>query len=81
MASSQQDFEQFVRWLHQPDKNTPSSVRKLANLVLRNFDELSQTTRHRSSRSIYLVELMRGALGAAEDNELYSDNYGGRMFE
>ncbi|EJC1073731.1 hypothetical protein KW536_21460 [Vibrio fluvialis] len=69
MASSQQDFEQFVRWLHQPDKNTPSSVRKLANLVLRNFDELSQTTRHRSSRSIYLVELMRGALEAAEDNE------------
>ncbi|HFQ4887499.1 TPA: AAA family ATPase, partial [Vibrio vulnificus] len=69
MASSKQDFEQFVRWLHQPEKNTPSNVRKLANLALSNFDELSQTTRHRSNRSIYLVELMRGALEAAEDNE------------
>ncbi|ARC90860.1 hypothetical protein B6A42_27285 (plasmid) [Vibrio coralliilyticus] len=69
MASSKQDFEQFVRWLHQPEINTPSNVRKLANLALSNFDELSQTTRHRSNRSIYLVELMRGALEAAEDNE------------
>ncbi|TKE86085.1 hypothetical protein FCV53_24695 [Vibrio sp. F12] len=69
MASSERDFEQFVRWLHQPEKNTPSNVRKLANLALNNFDELSQTTRHRSNRSIYLVELMRGALEATEDNE------------
>lgn len=69
MASSKQDFEQFVRWLHQPEKNTPSNVRKLANLALSNFDELSQTTRHRSNRSIYLVELMRGALEVADDNE------------
>lgn len=69
MASSKQDFEQFVRWLHQPDKNTPSSVRKLANLALSNFDELSQTTRHRSNRSVYLVELMRRALEMTVDNE------------
>lgn len=69
MASSKQDFEQFVRWLHQPERNTPSPVRKLANLALRNFDELSQTTRHRSNRSIYLVDLMRGALEATDDNE------------
>lgn len=69
MASSKQDFEQFVRWLHQPKKNTPSEVRKLANLALGNFDELSQTTRHKSRRSIYLTSLMRLELEAAEDNE------------
>lgn len=69
MASSKQDFEQFVRWLHQPEKNTPSNVRKLANLALSNFDELSHTTRHRSNRSIYLTELMRNALEATEDRE------------
>lgn len=69
MASSKQDFEQFVRWLHQPEKNIPSEVRKLANLSLSNFDELSQTARHRSGRSIYLVDLMRNELGATEDNE------------
>ena len=69
MASSKQDFEQFVRWLHQPEKTTPSPVRRLANLALSNFDELSQTTRHRSRRSIYLVEIMRGALEMTDDNE------------
>jgi recombinational DNA repair ATPase RecF len=69
MASSKQDFKQFVRWLHQPEKNTPINVRKLANLALSNFDDLSQTTRHKSSRTIYLANLMRHELEATEDNE------------
>lgn len=59
MASAMQDFGGFVRWLHQPEKEAPADVRRLANLVLANFDVLSGTSRQRSQRSICLVGLMR----------------------
>ncbi|NIL22274.1 AAA family ATPase [Yersinia mollaretii] len=59
MASARQDFERYVQWLYQPDKQVPEDVRRLATLALHNFDELAGTSRQRSQRSIYLVGLVR----------------------
>ncbi|MBK3752823.1 AAA family ATPase [Pseudomonas aeruginosa] len=59
MASARQDFERYVRWLYQPEKQVPEDVRRLATLALQNFDELAGTSRQRSQRSSYLVALVR----------------------
>ncbi|HCH7772319.1 TPA: AAA family ATPase [Pseudomonas aeruginosa] len=59
MASARQDFERYVRWLYQPEKQVPEDVRRLATLALQNFDELAGTSRQRSQRSSYLVGLVR----------------------
>lgn len=59
MASARQDFERYVQWLYQPDKQVPEDVRRLATLALRNFDELAGTSRQRNQRSTYLVGLIR----------------------
>ena len=67
MASARQDFERFVGWLYQPEKHIPSDVRRLAAMVLANFDELAGTSRQRSQRSIYLVELIRRELERTAD--------------
>ncbi|KAB7771155.1 AAA family ATPase [Xanthomonas maliensis] len=62
MASARRDFEGFVRWLYQPDRQVPGDVRRLATLALANFDELAETSRQRSQRSTFLVGLMRREL-------------------
>lgn len=59
MASARQDFERYVRWLYQPEKQVPEDVQRLATLALQNFDELAGTSRQRSQRSSYLVGLVR----------------------
>ncbi|MBK5072709.1 AAA family ATPase [Budviciaceae bacterium CWB-B4] len=63
MASARQDFERFVRWLYQPERQVTGDVRRLATLALANFDELAGTSRQRSQRSSFLVSLMRRELG------------------
>ncbi len=45
MSSAKHDFERFVTWLHEPAVEAPSDVRRLANLVLANFDALEGTSR------------------------------------
>lgn len=67
MAICRKDFERFVRSLYQPGKQIPSDVRKLASIALTNFDELAETTRHRSQRSVYLVSLLRQNFEALAD--------------
>lgn len=67
MATAKQDFERFVGWLHQPEKQTPLDVRRLANLALANFDTLAATSRNRSQRSVYLVDLAREKLEQTSD--------------
>ena len=67
MASARRDFERFITWLHLPTTHTPPEVKRLANLVLANFDELARTVRHRSQRSIYLVDRARSALAQTPD--------------
>lgn len=67
MTSARQDFESFVRWLYHPERQVPSDVRRLATLALANFDELAGTSRQRSQRSTFLVNIMRRELdGIAE---------------
>lgn len=68
MASSRQDFERFVAWLHLPATEAPSNVRRLANLALAHFDALAQTSRQHNQRSIYLVGQARGALTQTADD-------------
>ncbi|TDT50900.1 AAA domain-containing protein [Enterobacter sp. AG5470] len=63
MASARQDFERFVLWLYHPDRQVSGNVRRLATLALANFNELAGTSRQRSQRSIYLVNIMRRELG------------------
>lgn len=67
MPSSKRDFERFVAWLHRPGHPTASNVRKFANLVLANFDEVDGTVRQRNQRAIYLVELARRLLTVTPD--------------
>jgi recombinational DNA repair ATPase RecF len=67
MASSKQDFERFVTWLHRPENQTPPDVRRLANLVLANFIELAQTSLQRNQRSIHLVRHARASLAQTTD--------------
>lgn len=67
MASARQDFERFLRWLHQREKQVPTDIRRLANLSLANFDALAGTSRQRNQRSNYLVGLMRQELGRTAD--------------
>lgn len=67
MASSQRDFERFVVWLHQPENLAHADVRRLANLILANFDGVARTTRNRSQRSSYLVEQAHRAWAEAPD--------------
>ncbi|MGR9312800.1 AAA family ATPase (plasmid) [Rhizobium leguminosarum] len=67
MASARQDFERFIAWLHEPEREIPSNVRRLVNLAFANFDALAQTSRNRSQRSVYLTGLARAALAQSTD--------------
>lgn len=67
MASAKQDFERFVRWLYGAERRSSADVRRFANLLLANFEELAGTSRQRSQRSVYIVELMRRALAGVAD--------------
>ncbi|MDF9434626.1 AAA family ATPase [Chromohalobacter israelensis] len=67
MATARQDFERFVGWLYQEDKQVPADVRRLAHLALENFDMLAGTSRQRSQRASYLVELIRENLAQTAD--------------
>ena len=57
MASARKDFEGFVRWLHLPENEAHPNVRRLANLILTNFDSVLATSRQHSQRSVYLASL------------------------
>ncbi|MBL4833966.1 MAG: AAA family ATPase [Pseudomonas sp.] len=67
MASAKQDFERFIAWLHLPENEAPSDVRRLANLALENFEDLATTTRHRSLRSAFLARIARESLTQTSD--------------
>ncbi|MCC4607856.1 AAA family ATPase [Xanthomonas campestris pv. zinniae] len=67
MATAKQDFERFVGWLYQEDKQVPENVRRLAHLVMRHFDALAATSRQRNQRSVYLIGLIRESLAQVVD--------------
>lgn len=59
MGTARQDFERFVRWLHEPDRQAPEQARRFAAMVLENFDTVAATARQRNSRSQLLAALAR----------------------
>ena len=62
MGTGLQDFERFVRWLHEPERQAPESARRFANLVLANFDAVAATARQHNSRAHLLARLAREGL-------------------
>jgi energy-coupling factor transporter ATP-binding protein EcfA2 len=59
MGTGMQDFERFVQWLHEPEQCAPEPARRLANLVLANFEDVAQTARQHNNRSHLLARLCR----------------------
>lgn len=62
MGTAREDFERFVRWLHEPEQTANPDVRQFANLVLDNFNAIVITSRQRNQRSGTLATLARQAL-------------------
>ncbi|MCC8445499.1 AAA family ATPase [Xanthomonas translucens] len=67
MTSARRDFEEFIRWIHLPETQAPSNVRRLANLALANFDAVSETSRQRNQRSTLLAHLAQQQLAQTPD--------------
>lgn len=67
MASAINDYRDFVAWLHTPASNASPNVKRLANLIFLNFDNVLATSRQRSQRSVYLASLCREHLANASD--------------
>lgn len=65
MGTARQDFERFARWLHEPGRQAPEAARKLANLVLANFDAIAGTARQHNNRSQLLARIAREHLAGA----------------
>lgn len=57
MSSIKKEFEEFMKWMHQPDVPSSSESQKFANIVWSNFDSIAKTTRNKSQRSILLAQL------------------------
>ncbi len=64
MASARQDYEAFVRWIHEPATEASSEARRFANMALARFDELAETSRQRNNRSAYLAQIARQHLAS-----------------
>ncbi len=64
MGTARQDFERFVRWLHEPARQAPEGARKFANLVLAHFNAVAATAKQHNSRSQLLATLARQHLAA-----------------
>src|SRR5687767_10768118 len=59
MGTARQDFERFVRWLHEVEQRAPESTRRFANLVLADFENVTSTARQHNNRSNLLARLAR----------------------
>jgi len=59
MGTARQDFERFMRWLHEPERGAPATILRFANLVLANFDAVAETVRQHNNRSHLLARLAR----------------------
>lgn len=69
VASAEHDYQHFMQWLHRPGADVSENVRRFARLVLDDFQGVSATSRHRSQRSVYLVDLARQLLDTADPGQ------------
>ncbi len=65
MGSAIQDFERFLRWLHEPGRYVPERARRIANLTYANFHAVAETARQHNNRSQLLARLARENLATA----------------
>ncbi|WP_431511548.1 AAA family ATPase [Variovorax sp. DAIF25] len=65
MSSAKRDFEQFVQWLHGQPRGIADDVKRLAHLVLANFDGVARTSNRQSQRAGLLAELCRRDLAGS----------------
>jgi|GEM_PF-160796 len=65
MSSAQHDYQQFLAWLHRPDRGVSEDARRIANLVEVNFNRVAASSRAQSRRSVVLAEIARESLSAA----------------
>ena len=69
MASAEHDYQRFIQWLHRPEMDVHEDVRRIARLILDNFESINSTTRHRSQRSTHLVGLARQQLAMTDPGQ------------
>lgn len=65
MSSARHDYQQFLAWLHKPERGVSEDTRRLANLVDFNFDRVAASTRTQSRRSMLLASIARESLAVA----------------
>ncbi|PMQ14746.1 AAA family ATPase [Janthinobacterium sp. AD80] len=64
MSSARYDYQQFLNWLHRPERSVSEDARRLANLVEANFDRMAASSRSKSQRSIVLAAIAKDSLHA-----------------
>ncbi|WNF54205.1 AAA family ATPase [Pseudomonas sp. SG20052] len=62
MSSARHDYQQFLAWLHTPDRGASENTRRLANLVDQHFDVVAASSRTQSRRSAVLSAFARESL-------------------
>lgn len=65
MSSSRHDYQQFLVWLHKPERGVSEDARRIANLVELNFGRVAGSTRAQSKRSVLLTAIARDSLATA----------------
>lgn len=64
MSSAQHDYQQFLAWLHRPERGASEDTRRLANLINLNFGRVAANSRAQSRRSLLLAAIARESLFA-----------------
>ncbi|MDM0039788.1 AAA family ATPase [Variovorax sp. J22G21] len=64
MATAEQDYVRFLRWLHSLQPAAPDHVRQFANMVLGDFEAVAETALQRNARATQLAALARRGLAA-----------------
>ncbi len=62
MSSARHDYQQFLAWLHVPERGATEDTRRFANLVDQNFDAVAANSRALSRRSVLLAAKARESL-------------------
>lgn len=62
MTSALHDFQQFIHWLHAPERRVSEDVLRLANITRENFATIAASSMQRSQRSVVITDLARRLL-------------------
>jgi hypothetical protein len=62
MSSARHDYQQFLAWLHVPERGATEDTRRFANLVDQKFDAVAANSRALSRRSVLLAAKAKESL-------------------